>query len=303
MDPVGVVMAAFTTFSDEALARFLVMFELYEDIKATPIETGIENSNSHIHVDGRRFVLTITETLNFDEVAFFNEIFGALANSDVPAPSPLRTLDGMSSTIFCGKPTWLFTHLSGEHPEAPDAEACRQIGYALATIHTMLKDNRYHRDSPYDLAWSEATFTRVRAMLSDDDATHLASAIDIQRALSDGNELPRGTIHGDLFRDNALFDDGRLTGVLDFYHACEDFLIMDLAIAINDWCPHSAELQGHLLSGYSDIRSLTDEERDLLPPTRKVAAMRFALTRLTSGESGQPLKDPTEFLRLLAGLE
>ena len=301
-------MAAFTTFSDEALARFLVMFELYDDIKAIPIETGIENSNYHIHVDGQHFVLTIAAALDFDEVAFFNEIFGALANTDVPVPTPLRTLDGMSSTIFCGKPTWLFTYLSGVHPDSSGAEECRQIGQALATIHTTLKDNRYHRDSPYDLAWSEATFAGIKDLLADDDARSLAGAIDIQRSLLDGNTLPRGTIHGDLFRDNTLFDDSKLTGVLDFYHACEDVLIMDLAIAINDWCPHNAEHQAQLLSGYSHIRSLTDEERDLLPAMRQVAAMRFILTRLTSGEPaagepGQPLKDPTEFLRLLATLE
>ena len=296
-------MAAFTTFSEEALARFLVMFELYENIVATPIETGIENSNYRIHADGGHYVLTITETLDFGDTAFFNEIFDTLSRTDVPTPIPLRTLDGMASTIFCGKPTWLFKHLPGKHTEVSSATSCKQVGRALAAIHAALDDARYHRENPYDLAWSEKTFSLVESQLNEVDALNVSLAIDRQRdLLTIGDELPQGTIHGDLFRDNTLFDDDQLTGVLDFYHACDDYLIMDLAIAINDWCPDDTDLQEHLLSGYNDVRTLSAAERQFLPSMRQVAAMRFALTRLTSGEPGQPLKDPTEFLSLLTGL-
>ncbi|MEM7362707.1 MAG: phosphotransferase [Pseudomonadota bacterium] len=296
-------MAAFTTFSEEALARFLVMFELYENIVATPIETGIENSNYRIQADGGHYVLTITETLDFGDTAFFNEIFDTLSRTGVPTPIPLRTLDGMASTIFCGKPTWLFSHLPGQHTDESNTTSCRQVGRALATIHVSLSDARYHRANPYDLAWSEKTFSLVEGLLNEVDAKNVSSAIDTQRdLLRSGDELPQGTIHGDLFRDNTLFDDGQLTGVLDFYHACDDYLIMDLAVAINDWCPDDTDLQEHLLSGYDDVRVLSVAERQFLPSMRQVAAMRFALTRLTSGEPGQPLKDPTEFLSLLTNL-
>lgn len=296
-------MAALTAFSDEALARFLVMFELYDDIRATPIETGIENSNYRVQADGGEYVLTISETLGFDDTAFFNEILTTLARADVPVPTPLRTLDGMSSTIFCGKPTWLFSHLPGQHPVNATGQACTQIGRTLALIHTTLHETRYHRDNPHDHMWAEATLAEASGTLSDQDNDNLTSAISLLGDLdtSDHN-LPRGTVHGDLRRDNTLFEEDRLSGVLDFYHACDDYLIMDLAIAMNDWCPGDAGLQEQMMTAYSSIRELTDQEHHWFPAARRVAAMRLALTRWKSGSPGRPLKDPSAFLSLLARL-
>ena len=48
--------------------------------------------------------------------------------------------------------------------------------------------------------------------------------------------LPRGAIHGDLFRDNVMFDGSVLAGVFDFYFAGVDCLLFDIAVALNDWC-------------------------------------------------------------------
>ncbi len=119
--------------------------------------------------------------------------------------------------------------------------------------------------------------------------------------------LPKGIIHGDLFRDNALFSDDTLTGVIDFYHACHDFFILDIAICINDWCRNDRgvidqDLKSALLRGYESVRKIEPEEMDRLPEFQQVAAARFMLTRTQSGGEGAPLKDPNEFVPLLQSL-
>ena len=119
--------------------------------------------------------------------------------------------------------------------------------------------------------------------------------------------LPKGVTHGDLFRDNALFKEEELTGVIDFYRACNDFLIQDIAITINDWCRTTRdeidqELSESLLQGYESARELEDEEKEFLPCFQRAACARFALTRLLSGDEGRHLKDPHEYIQLAAHL-
>lgn len=300
-------MAVFTTFSEAALARYLIMFDIGELDSYSPIETGIENSNYFVSLrNGDRtfeFVLTIAEGLGFDEMGFFNDLLTQLASAGLPVPSPERTLDGMCSTIFCGKPTWLFPRLPGSHPRKVTGAHCSAIGLALAQLHEAGKKARYTRDNPYNPDWTTTAFDALRQQLRQEDREIIESAISEYAALTETNNLPEGIIHGDLFRDNALFVGEKLTGIIDFYHACKDFLVQDIAIVANDWC---TDEQGRLdpdryhalLLGYESIRPLSDEERASLPAIRRAGAARFVLTRLLSGDESRYLKDPEEYLRI-----
>jgi len=305
-------MAAFTTFSTAALERYLVMFDIGDLHAFEAIEEGIENSNYFVTlIDGENtydFVLTITENLSFEEVPFFNELLAQLARRGLPVPEPERTLDGMSSTIFCGKPAWLFPKLPGAHPVEVTAAQCATIGKALAQLHAAAEAARYTRENPYDLAWLESTFEAQRSSLEKSDQAMLDRFLDEYRTVADSSDLPRGIIHGDLFRDNALFDGETLTGIIDFYHACEDFLVQDLAITINEWCTDTGGRQDEarytaLVGGYESVRPLTENERTLLPAFRRSGAMRFVLTRLLSGDEDGHLKDPEEYLSVARTLD
>jgi len=288
------------------------MFELGDLVFFEPIIGGIENSNyfltltdQNVHTE---YVLTIAETLDFKEVSFFGRLLDQLDKKNLPVPYPLRTLDGMSSTIFCGKPAWLFPKLSGTHPTRATAIHCEIIGKLLADIHSASSSASYHRDNPYDPDWVRTTLQEKKVEMDSDDHSLLEQSFELYtRSIDHSLDLPRGIIHGDLFMDNTMFEGDKLTGVIDFYHACEDYLIQDVAIALLVWC---ADPQGKvdeglakaLLKGYENIRPFTADERKLLPIFCQSAASRFILTRLLSGEGQNYLKDPQEFLKILRHL-
>ncbi len=299
-------MATFTTFSDDALSRYLIMFGIGDLISTTPITDGIENSNYFIkvskHGEETEFVLTIIEGYSFDDIPFFNKVTSHLFNYGLPVPAPRQTLDGMTMTIFCGKPTLLFPKLEGSHSSAVNSEQCHAIGKVLADIHKTMASQSIDRANPFDSDWMFQTLDSRRNDLSDADHSLLLTLCQEYEMLSELS-LPGGVIHGDLFKDNALFHQGELSGVIDFYHACNDFLVQDIAISLNDWCrsnngdPDMA-LATSLLAGYESVRPLEPEEKEFLPHFRRTSCARFALTRLLSGDGEKPLKDPLEFISL-----
>lgn len=301
-------MAAFTTFTSEALERYLVMFGRgrLKDFRPTP--GGIENSNYFVDLDQggsvSSFVLTIMETHGFDEMPFFNKVMTQLKHYGLPVAAPVMTLDGMSSTIFCGKPAFLIERLVGEHLDSTDSTHCEVIGEFIAASHQALAEINLERDNPYDLGWMQEKIRQLPDTVTREERELLTGlAARYEELLR--QDLPRGLIHGDLFQDNALFADGELTGVIDFYHACTDMLIQDLAIAINDWCLDDARRldttkRDAMVQGYERVRPLSEAESAALLPLQQVSAARFALTRFNSGDP--PLKNPGEMIELAVHL-
>lgn len=267
----------------------------------TPIESGIENSNYFVSLNSEGFVeeyvLTIVEELSFIEAPFFNKVVTHLYQYGLPVAAPQTTLDGMSSTIFCGKPAFLVPRLPGDHPLAPSPDQCFAIGHFLAGLHLALGEVKIARKNPYDPAWMKQAIQSCEALLTPDTHGHFNQLADIYDGMAD-HDLPRGLVHGDLFRDNALYESETLTGVIDFYHTCNDILAMDLAIVINDWCmmTDSPELTTSVLAGYESLRPLAVAEKSALQDLQQIAAARFALTRFVSGNP--PLKDPQGMIEL-----
>ena len=298
-------MASFTTFSEQALERYLIMFDRGALVSFEPAAGGIENSNYFVELlhagQSNHYVLTIVEDLSYNEVPFFNKLLLQLHYYGLPVPVPQATLDGMTCTSFSGKPAVLFNRLPGVHLAKADETQCYAIGRFLAESHQVLASLDDHRENPYPPSWMQATLESCSERLSKDESDILKELAGRYVSLLQ-YDLPVGLIHGDLFLDNALFESGSLSGVIDFYHACHDFLIQDLAITLNDWCldgkgQPDQSLELALLQGYESFRGLTARERQALPDLRKVSAARFALTRLLSGDP--PLKNPAEMLDLL----
>lgn len=303
-------MGTFTTFERASLERYLVMFGVGELKSYEAIDSGIENSNYFVttseYGEDQEYVLTIVEGFGFDDIPFFNQLTTHLSHYGLPVPAPKGTLDGMLMTIFCGKPTMLVQRFAGKHLSTPSALHCEAIGKALAEIHTVATARNLQRDNPYDSLWQSEALAAATDHFSAEDHAMLGEVTELYANLEELS-LPKGIIHGDLFRDNALFSGDALTGVIDFYHACYDFFVLDIAICINDWCRNEQglieeEKQQALLRGYESERKLEPEELARLTDFQQVAAARFMLTRTQSGGEDSPLKDPKEFAPLLRSL-
>ena len=304
-------MAVFTTFEKSALERYLRIYDIGELYSFNAISTGIENSNYFVTLgndgDITEFVLTITEELSFEDVPFFNDLMGRLNKQGLPVPNAQKTLDGMSSAIFCGKPTWLFSKLEGSHPVLINSQHCLAIGQNLAKLHNSAREAKYQRSNPYASEWMLDAINKVRHRIDLRDLSNIQNLAAQYVALEKNRALPKGIIHGDLFTDNALFVGDELSGIIDFYHACNDFLIQDIAVTINDWCKTTSgeideTLKRCLIAGYQSVRMLSVDEENHLPLFQQIAALRFSLTRLLSGSEEAPLKDPREFLNILRKL-
>jgi homoserine kinase type II len=153
----------------------------------------------------------------------------------------------------------------------------------------------------------------VLPYLEESQATLLRSELAFQNHVAAGAAyaaLPAGAIHADLFRDNVMFENGRLTGFFDFYFAGVDSWLFDIAVCLNDWAidldsgAHDAERASAFLRAYSGIRPLAAAERQLLPAMLRAGALRFWISRLWDfhlPREAAMLKphDPAHFERVL----
>ena len=281
-------MAVYTDIDDATLTAFLDEYDLGPPLAFKGIAEGVENSNFLLETRTGRYILTVFEKrARKEDLPFFMGMMAHLAAKDFPAPLPVPAKDGNPLRTIHGKSAVICTFLQGMSPRRPSHEQCRELGQALGRFHVALADFRMRRPNDLSLpAWPK--LWEGRAAEADGLAPGLASQIDGDMEFLKANwpkSLPGGAIHADLFPDNTFFLDGRLSGVIDFYFACSDFLAYDIAVCLNAWC---FERRGEfnltkgraLISGYETVRRLEPRERSALPVLCRGAAMRFFLTRL-----------------------
>jgi len=278
---------------------------------------GIENTNYFVHSDKGDWVLTVFERLGFEQLPFYLGLMQHLARKGLPVPEPRTDAAGNFLHSIAGKPASLVNLLPGQSIDAPMLAHCSLLGVALAHLHTGALDFPLQQPNLRGLEWWEKTVPIVQPHVGPELARRLAEELDFQQrfhAAASTQSLPRGPVHADLFRDNALFDgppdSPRLSGVFDFYFAGVDHHVFDLAVCINDWCidldsgrlePEHAQA---LLRAYHVHRPMSPAELRALPGMRRAAALRFWLSRLADWylprEAAllQP-KDPTHFERVL----
>ncbi len=235
-------MAVYTDVSLGDLARWLASRYpgLGEVTTFTPIAQGIENTNYFVDTTSGRFVLTLLERTAPDAIEFPIALMKYLATHGVRCPEPQAAVDGSLWAPLNGKPATLATRLPGRQLDRPGTAACEALGRLLARMHLAAAGfGGPVPPNPRGLAWWPGAVTDVRAGLDPETARMLTDELAAQQAFAasaDGQALPRSAVHADLFRDNALFDDGGEPGVIDFYFACEESWLFDLAVTVNDWC-------------------------------------------------------------------
>lgn len=306
-------MAVYTDVSDEDLRTFLAPYDLGEVLSFKGIAEGVENSNFFLHTNSGSFILTLYEKrVEEGDLPFFIQLMEHLAAAGLTCPVPVRDRAGVALGRLAGRPAALVTFLDGIAVRRPTAAHCRALGRTLAQLHRAGRDFPMRRPNALSLsAWRPLALLAGRR--ADDVAPGLARRIaDELDAIEHAwpETLPSGIIHADLFTDNVLFVGQELSGVIDFYFACTDFLAYDLAISLNAWCfePDMSfnRTKGQaMIAGYREVRPLKGEEVAALPILCRGAALRFTLTRLVdwlnvpAGALVRP-KDPLEYDRKLS---
>ena len=281
------------------------------------IRSGIENTNYYATTVRGQWVLTLFERLPREQLPYYLRLMEHLARHGIPVPAPQADDRGEILHTIAGKPAAVVTRLPGSHRLAPDADHCAQVGAMLARVHVAGGDFAFQQPHLRGLAWWQETAPAVLPHLQPGQAELLRTELDFQIALAAspaGQALPRGHIHADLFRDNAMFDatageDG-LCGLFDFYFAGIDMLLFDVAVCLNDWCTDLAsgrldeDRASAFMAAYEGVRPLDGGERRALPALLRAAALRFWLSRLWDWHLPrdaallQP-KAPTQFERVL----
>ncbi|HLA75741.1 MAG TPA: homoserine kinase [Gammaproteobacteria bacterium] len=301
-------MSVYTRIDHPDLEEFLRSYSLGTLEHFSGISAGIENTNYFVTTTHGSFVLTLFETMGPAELPYFLDLMAHLAEHGVPSAHPVADIQGHYLRSLKDKPAALVQRLSGADVKHPTAAQCGALGKALGHLHRAGQSFTGQRANDRGPAWRNATAAKVLPQLTSEDAALLQAELHFH-AQTPPAELPRGVIHADLFRDNALFVGDMLTGIIDFYYACNDALLYDVAVTANDWCSRadgsldSACLE-ILLAAYQQQRPLTRPEHIAWPAMLRAAALRFWLSRLhdmhfpRKGEITH-IKDPDVFKRIL----
>ncbi len=277
-------MSVFTRVDRHTLEQFLKRFDAGRLMTFKGVSEGIENTNYFVTTEHGEFVLTLVEQWEADEVPYFIELMGWLAERGVPSARPVPDRAGCRLHTLLGRPAALVERLEGESTEEPTSEDCTKVGGVLARLHLAGDGFPMHRDDHRGMAWRQRTAALLYPRLDADTARMLRDELAHHEAL-DWSALPRGVVHADLFPDNVLFRHGEITGVIDFYYACNDLRVYDLAITANQWCTltdgslHRARALA-LLRAYHAGRALTPGERAAWPHMLRYGALRFWVSRL-----------------------
>ena len=301
-------MAVFTSVSEAELNAWLGDYSLGQLLELQAIASGIENTNYFVTTSNGRFVLTLLEKLGADELPFYLNLMAHLARHGIPCPCPVANRRSQFLGELNGKPACIVSRLSGKSTTAPNIAQCAAIGAMLGQMHIAGQSFSQIMPNPRGAAWRAATAPQMRPFLDAEQAALLDSEIALH-ARQNWAVLPQGVIHADLFRDNVLLEENRVGGLIDFYFACSDALLYDVAITVNDWCMDAdgtldAARAQAFLRAYHAVRPLLDSECEAWPLMLRVAALRFWLSRLFDlhlPRDGELIHahDPRHFERIL----
>lgn len=305
-------MAVYTDVSDEELEAFIASYDIGALTSFKGIAEGVENSNYLVQTQSGPFILTLYEKrVRPEDLPYFLALMEHLAARNISCPLPVRDREGRTLRELAGRPAVLISFLEGLWIRRPGIAHCAGLGEALAQFHLAGLDFPMHRKNDLSLPGWRDLFEAVRDQ-ADSVIPRLKNEIAGELDYLGANwatSLPEGVIHADLFPDNVFFLDDKLSGLIDFYFACNDMLAYDVAVCLNAWCfepdaSFNITKARTMLQAYERVRGLTHDELDALPLLARGAALRFLLTRTydllnTDANALVKTKDPNEYLRKL----
>jgi homoserine kinase type II len=305
-------MAVYTDVSDEELEAFIGSYAIGALTSFKGIAEGVENSNYLVHTETGRYILTLYEKrVARQDLPYFLALMEHLAARGITCPLPVHDREGRTLKELAGKPAALITFLEGLWVRRPSIEHCAGLGEALGRFHRAGADFPMHRANSLSLPGWRLLFALIGKSA---DRVTPGLVAEIEKELLHLEQhwpahLPQGVIHADLFPDNVFFLGDKLSGLIDFYFACNDMLAYDVAVCLNAWCfepdgSFNVTKARALLQAYESVRPLSAAELEWLPTLARGAALRFLLTRTydllnTDANALVKTKDPNEYLRKL----
>jgi len=274
-------MAVYTEVSDEEVSGFIADYDIGGVLACKGIAEGVENSNYMLTTEHGTFILTLYEKrVDSADLPFFLGLMEHLASRGIPCPTPVKARDGVALRNLCGRPAVIVSFLPGLWPKRVSTDHCRDIGEALARMHTAGMDFGLTRNNSLSVGDWRPLLESSGQESADSVKSGLYDTLAHELDYLEANwpvDLPVSTIHADLFPDNVFFRDGHLSGLIDFYFACTDAMAYDLGICLNAWCfepdgSFNITKARRLLATYRIERGLSAEEMNALPILARGAA-------------------------------
>ena len=318
-------MAVYTKLSASIIESLLSAYDIGGLNDFQEIGAGIENTNYFVSTQvmtstqntvAREWVLTIFENVDRGQLPYFCQLTEHLFKEGFDVPAPVRSKTDNYTFTYADKVGLIVPKLQGISVESPQKEECASVGAYLSSMHLCMKSFTLTRSLERDLEWAERQGDLLKSKVSDAERQLIEVALGRYRSYQPRLLLcPQGTVHGDLFKDNVLFNNGKISGVFDFYHACDATLLFDLAVIANDWTFENGNYDQQKLEAltlaYQAVRPWTEMEQNMWLACLELAALRFWLSRLMSmylpgyqqqPVSGDTLKDPDEMKVILLSL-
>ena len=303
-------MAVYTKLAHQEVEQFLEQYNInnFKDYKG--ITEGVENTNYFINTLEQDYILTIYEKrVDENDLPFFINLLSNLSENKFPCPKPIANKNNQKINKIKNKNAALVTFLNGQSKNKITSEECFEIGKITAQLHEITKKFNVSRKNNLSIESWQNIFEKTIKQKIVLDETIIKKTKNYLNFLKDNwpKNLPQGIIHADLFPDNIFFTNNKVSGIIDFYFACNDFFAYEIAICINSICfdnnsTFNMTKAKNLIDGYSSVRTLSEDEKKYLPILSMGAAMRFFLTRLydfyhTDNKADVKIKDPFEYLK------
>ena len=306
-------MAVYTKIDKSDIKLINTNFKIEKIISFQGIKQGIENTNYLLKSKNKKFILTIFEKrVSNKDIPFFMKLMDKLSSSKINCPKPLRTKSNNYQITLKKKIGCIVSFLQGKDKKKLNFKNCYTVGKVVAQMHLVNKRIKLYRKNSMSIK-------NLNPLLKSINYKHNNSKLDLflKNNLKDINKnwpkkLPSGIIHGDLFIDNIFFRKNKLSGIIDFYFASNDYFMYEIAICINALC---FDLKGknfllnkqkikNLIKGYDSIRKISSQEKKAINVLCRGAALRYLLTRLYD-YSNTPktalinIKNPNEYYQKL----
>ena len=286
-------MAVYTVLEREQIEELVKPYGIGPLVDFQGVSEGIENTSYFLTTDHsqlanedltdpiQHYVLTLFEELTPHELPFYVELTTALNQAELPIPCPLTDYNGQAIQRIANKPALLFPKIAGRHPGSVSPQQCKTLGQTLAHMHLVTQDLPLHHAGNRDIEWLKNTAAKVSTVVDPKEQTIIKEEMDNYISLIEQQpKLSEGIVHNDLFRDNTLFEGDSLTAVIDFYNASSGYLLLDVAIVVNDWCSEAdgsldMELCQALLDAYASIRPFSEQEKTHWNTFLRICALPF----------------------------